>query len=158
MTMADAQNDFSGAKLLLFLGADILLLRRDHNAGIPWPGCLDFPGGGREGHESPQACVLRETQEETGLQIDASALRIVHLRGRAPKADWFFAAHLPHDARHDVRFGGEGVGWEMMTPGNAALHPLLIPHFALILKRYLVEIEKAGSRGLNAPMLPASDA
>jgi 8-oxo-dGTP diphosphatase len=156
--MADAQNVFSGAKLLLFLGADILLLRRDHSAGIPWPECLDFPGGGREGNESPQACVLRETQEETGLQIDPLALRFVHLRGRAPKADWFFAAHLPSDAQHDVRFGGEGAGWETMTPAKAASHPLMIPHFAQILKRYLIENEKAGSRGLDAPMLPASDA
>ena len=56
---------FSGAKLALFLGADLLVIKRDDRPDIPYPGYWDLPGGGREGDETPQACALRETYEET---------------------------------------------------------------------------------------------
>ena len=42
---------FSGAKLALFLGADLLVIRRDMRPDIPFPGHWDLPGGGREGEE-----------------------------------------------------------------------------------------------------------
>lgn len=137
MKTADPLTRFAGAKLMLFLGAEILILERDHSPGIPWPGRYDFPGGGREGFETPQACVLRETHEETGLWIDPSDLRLVHLRGRAPRAHWFFAAHLPAESVAEVRFGNEGEGWHMMAPSMVAAHPRIIPHFGAILGAYL---------------------
>lgn len=39
--------DFGGAKLILFIGKQIVVLRRDQKPDIPWPGRLDLPGGGR---------------------------------------------------------------------------------------------------------------
>lgn len=68
--MADAWNssfhgsfddDFHGAKLALFIGADLVVIRRHDRPDIPWPGALDLTGCGREGQESPVDCVLRET-------------------------------------------------------------------------------------------------
>jgi 8-oxo-dGTP diphosphatase len=64
--------DFAGAKLAALVDGHILTYRRDHKPGIPWPGLIDLPGGGREGDESPSACVLRELQEEFG---EGSAIR-----------------------------------------------------------------------------------
>ena len=46
---------FIGAKLALFIGADLLTILRDDRPDIPFPGHWDFPGGGREGGESPQS-------------------------------------------------------------------------------------------------------
>ena len=60
---------FAGAKLMLFLGEELLVIRRDEKPEIPWPGYLDFPGGGREGEETPEQCALRETFEEVGLDV-----------------------------------------------------------------------------------------
>lgn len=39
---------FDGTKLFLFLGEELLTIRRDQRPDIPWPGRLDVPGGGRE--------------------------------------------------------------------------------------------------------------
>jgi 8-oxo-dGTP diphosphatase len=56
--------DFGGTKLILFIGDRIVVLRRDDKPDIPWPGRLDLPGGGRDGIETAEVCVLRETREE----------------------------------------------------------------------------------------------
>ena len=58
---------FHGAKLALFLGADIVSILRDDIEQIPFPDYWDLPGGGREGSELPVECALRETHEEVGV-------------------------------------------------------------------------------------------
>jgi 8-oxo-dGTP diphosphatase len=135
--MADPGQCFSGAKLMVFVGDQMLILRRDHSPGIPWPGYLDFPGGGREGFESPQACAARETLEEVGLHISADDIRFVHLHWRGSLCDWFFVTQLASGAARDIAFGGEGAGWCLMPPEQAASHPEMVPHFARILRTYL---------------------
>ena len=47
----ESDTGFVGAKLALFLGEELLVIRRDDRPDIPWPDFLDFPGGGREGDE-----------------------------------------------------------------------------------------------------------
>ncbi|MGR3455632.1 NUDIX hydrolase [Pseudooceanicola sp.] len=129
----DYDRPFDGAKLALFLGADLLVIRRDVDKPIPWPGFLDFPGGGRERGESPAACVLRETREETGLVV---APADISWRGYfvRPNRVWFFAAHLSPRRIDEVRFGGEGQGWQMMPPGRYIADDMAIPHFRERLK------------------------
>ncbi|OSQ50952.1 DNA mismatch repair protein MutT [Marivita geojedonensis] len=125
--------DFGGAKLILFIGERIVVLRRDHKPGIPWPGRLDLPGGGRERLESPEHCVLRETHEEIGLRLGAHDLI---WRDRFHRGV-FFAAHLPIEAEQRIVFGSEGQGWSLMEPQLYATHPEAIPHFAEMVRRYL---------------------
>ena len=52
-----------GAKIALLAGARVLTHLRDEIPSIPFPGHWDFPGGGREGGESAEACALRELHE-----------------------------------------------------------------------------------------------
>ena len=137
--MTDPRRDFAGAKVMIFLGPHLLVLRRDHAPGIAWPGRLDFPGGGREGEESPEVCALREVEEEVGLRLPAGALRFVHLRHGDIGASWFFAVHLRSGARDDVVFGGEGAGWLIMPPEAYVAAEDAIPHFRDILACYLDE-------------------
>lgn len=138
--------DFSGAKLALFLGPDLLVIRRDDRPDIPWPDHWDLPGGGREGDESPQTCVLRETREEIGLVLNASDLTwstsYLRPRGRV----WFFAAHLPGTAQSLIRFGSEGQGWRLMPPAQYCAHPLAVPHFAKQLRAYMALPEYRGAQ------------
>jgi len=120
---------FEGAKLILFLGRDLLVLRRDHTPGIPWQGYLDLPGGGREGEETAEACALRETREEVGLWLDPKDLRWRRFY-TAPRPVWFFAAWLPPERARGVIFGDEGIGWGLMAPDAYIAHAEAIPHFA----------------------------
>jgi len=128
---------FLGAKIMLFLGPHMVILRRDHAPGLVWPGLLDFPGGGREGGESPEACVLRETHEEVGLRLAQDDLRVVRVWQMGQARNWFFAAHLPVARTAEIRFGGEGAGWLMMPPDAYLTAPDAIPHFAEILRDYV---------------------
>lgn len=129
--------DFIGAKLALFLGDRLVTILRDNTPDIPWPGRLDLPGGGREGLETPQACVLRETHEELGLTVTLRDLRWGQRFIGSAGPVWFFAAHLHKTRAQDVVFGNEGQGWRLMTPAAYLADPLAIPHFQDRLRLYL---------------------
>lgn len=135
--MADARTEFSGAKLMLFAGPRLVVLRRDQKPNLVWPGCLDFPGGGREHGETPEVCAVRETWEELGLRVAPDRLRLAHLRTASNQVGWFFAAHLPESVLQDVRMGDEGQGWLAMTPDAYLSDSDSIPHFRAILAGYL---------------------
>lgn len=128
---------FSGAKLALFLGANLLVILRDDRPDIPYPGHWDLPGGGREGQETPEACVLRETREEVGLDLSPSELAWSNSYRRPRGLVWFFAAHLSRDTTDRIVFGCEGQEWRLMAPNDYCSHPLSVPHFAEQLRLYM---------------------
>ncbi|ETX27099.1 NUDIX domain-containing protein [Roseivivax isoporae] len=130
---------FGGAKVLVFMGERLLVIRRDLRDDIPWPGALDLPGGGREGDESPERCALRETEEEVGLVLSEADLswRALHLS--ATLRSWFFAARLPPERVRDVRLGDEGTEWLLIDPGALLRRTDTIPHHMAMLERYLAE-------------------
>ena len=98
----NAMLPFSGAKIALFMGDDLLVIKRDDKPDIPYPGHWDLPGGGREGDETPELCALREAREEAQLVL---AQQVV-LAGRG--AGWhawqprlsgpWFRVYTNHDA------------------------------------------------------------
>lgn len=128
---------YSGAKLALFLGHDLLVIHRDDDPAIPFPGHLDLPGGGREGAETPVQCVLRETREEVGLCLTPEQLNWSRSYLRPGGVMWFFAAHLRAERVRDIRFGDEGRGWTLMAPDAFIADPMAVPHFTLHLRDYL---------------------
>lgn len=132
-----AGQGFAGAKLALFLGDRLAIILRDDIPEIPWPGRLDLPGGAREGLETPQDCVLRETREELGLTVGLCDLRWGQRFIGSAGPVWFFAAHLHETRVQDFVFGNEGQGWSLMTPAAYLTDPLAIPHFQDRLRLYL---------------------
>jgi 8-oxo-dGTP diphosphatase len=129
---------FHGAKLALLARGRVLVLQRDDVPGIPFPGHWDLPGGGREGDETPEACIRRETLEELGFAPDTAR---IGWRRAYPGADgrvaWFFVLR---DERFDegvVRLGDEGQGWALMPVAEFLGHPLAVPHLAQRLGEYL---------------------
>ncbi|WP_372917976.1 NUDIX domain-containing protein [Sandarakinorhabdus sp.] len=107
--------DFAGAKLAALVDGHILTYRRDVKPGIPWPGFIDLPGGGREGDESPTTCALRELDEEFGLIIPESRIwwsrpfpAMDAPKGTLGRAGWFLAARLTMAEVDAIRFGDEG--------------------------------------------------
>jgi 8-oxo-dGTP diphosphatase len=65
---------FCGTKAALFYQDSLLVYLRDDKPGLPFAACWDFPGGGREGQESPFACLQRETLEEFGILLHAGQI------------------------------------------------------------------------------------
>ncbi len=125
-------SDFTGAKLAALIDGRILTYRRDNKPGIPWPGLIDLPGGGREGDESPAQCALRELHEEFGLIIPehritwARPFASMHPAGRT---GWFLAATLTPADVAAIRFGNEGhspqlLGIEQFLVAPDAIVPL----------------------------------
>ncbi|MEM9854622.1 MAG: NUDIX hydrolase [Pseudomonadota bacterium] len=142
----DPDEGFIGAKVALFLGERLAVILRDEDRDIPWPGWWDFPGGGREGAETPEDVALRETLEELGIALKRSDFvwkrRAMTSTGQPT---FFFVARLPAQAARRVRFGDEGQRWELWTPSEFFAHPRAIPHFKERLAAYL------GSLGHHDP-------
>ncbi len=128
---------FHGAKLALFLGNDLAVILRDERPDIPWPGHWDLPGGGREGRESPAACVLRELREELGLCLVESDLAYARAYHRDGLIFWFFAARMPAALADDIIFGAEGQLWQLMPVADYLSHTKAVPQFQTRLRDYL---------------------
>lgn len=124
---------FKGAKLILFLGDRLVILRRDDKPDIPWPNHLDLPGGECEPGETVAQTVLRETFEEIGLTLTEDDL----IWSRKNDRDMIYAAHLPAARAEDIVFGSEGQGWCLMSPDDYIAHPENIPRFARMIRGYL---------------------
>jgi len=137
--------DFHGAKVALISDHYVLTLLRDDFADIPFPDMWDFPGGGREGHETPQDCVLRELHEEFGLRIKASDLvyqasRDGVLAGQSKI--WFFGALVDRLDPSQIKFGEEGQRWELMPVESYLTHPKAISHLQDGLRGFLANLER----------------
>lgn len=121
---------FMGAKVALVAGSAVLTYLRDDFPHIPWPNFWDLPGGGREGQESPEACVLRELAEEFGLTLPPERLL---WRQEMPamldpgRASWFFAGRLLPEEIAAIRFGDEGQHWQLMPLARFLTHPQAVP-------------------------------
>jgi 8-oxo-dGTP pyrophosphatase MutT (NUDIX family) len=50
-------------------GFEVLFIRRAEADGDPWSGQMGFPGGRAEPGEEPRATAVRETLEETGIDL-----------------------------------------------------------------------------------------
>jgi 8-oxo-dGTP diphosphatase len=114
-----------------FLCADrVLCYLRDDFAGLPFAGHWDLPGGGREGPETPEECLLRELEEEFGLRFGVE--RLIWKRafnwGHKPEVQvWFFGGVITEDEIAAVRFGDEGQFWQMMPVAAFMAHEKAVP-------------------------------
>ena len=120
---------FDGAKLALYLGSELAVILRDATPGLAFADHWDLPGGGREGDETPQACVMRECREELGLTVPTTALLWARKFPQGATSKWYFVAQLPQDAQADIVFGDEGQRWQMMSEETFLTHPKAVPAF-----------------------------
>ncbi|VWC76808.1 DNA mismatch repair protein MutT [Burkholderia contaminans] len=121
-------------------GPEILVYRRDDKPDIPFPGLWDLPGGGREGNETPEACVLRELHEEFGVTIPGSRISWsrVYPSSRPDRLPhWFFASWLSGAEIAAIRFGNEGQEWTLMDVDAYLRLTDAIPHLQARVTDYL---------------------
>ena len=144
--MGNISMNFHGAKLALISGDHVLTLLRDDKPDIPFPDMWDFPGGGREGDETPKECVLRELWEEFGLRLSVDDLiygahRDGVLQGQV--RIWFFGAVVQGFDPAQIWFGDEGQEWEMMPIETYLSHAKAITHLQDGLRGFLGHLGKA---------------
>jgi len=133
---------FTGAKVALFVGPDLVTLLRDDKPGLPWADMWDLPGGGREGDETPLACALRETREEVGLNLRGVPVlwqRAFASQSQPGSVGWFFVIALPAAAQSLIRLGDEGQEWRLTPPAAYLTHPAAIPFLQARLRMALAE-------------------
>jgi 8-oxo-dGTP diphosphatase len=122
--------DFVGCKAAFFCGPMILTYLRDEKPGLGWPGHWDLPGGGREGVETPEDCLLRELDEEFGLKLAPDRLiwkRVFPSIMDEARASVFFGGHLEAAEIAKIQFGDEGQCWEMMPVSGFLEHSRAVP-------------------------------
>lgn len=117
---------FHGTKIVLLLGRSMVTLLRDDDPSIDWPGHWDLPGGGREGDEDAESCILRETREETGIELTRADLI---WRRHFPDGAVWFAARLPVARAGALRIGDEGQHIELVDPAEWIMRSPVIPQF-----------------------------
>ena len=133
-------DDFSGAKIALFLGDHVLVYQRDDFPGLRYAGMWDLPGGGREGDETPVECALRELEEEFGIRVPAGAILWHRIY---PSADFtgmvahFFVGNLSRELVDAIIFGDEGQQWAMVHIDELLTREDFVQHYSERLRDYL---------------------
>lgn len=97
-------------------GLELLFLLRAQRDGDPWSGHISFPGGRIDASdESPRRTAIRETQEETGLDLiraefvcrlddQATHLNKVHVAAFVFYLSHEFKLSLNHEVQHAFWF------------------------------------------------------
>ena len=130
---------FTGCKLAYILDGSLLVYLRDDIASIPFPGLWDFPGGGREGDESPEECVLRELEEEFSFTFSVSRFRYKKkvVNHSNDGSSYFFVLEGREDEVQGIQFGEEGQYWKLMPIDEYLDHAKAIPVIIERLEGYL---------------------
>lgn len=111
-------SNFNGVKAAVFHQDKLLVYLRDDKPGLMFANMWDFPGGGREGEETPFECLARETEEEFGILISESD--VVYWKEYPAMHDaslkaWFAVIDLPDSLANSITFGDEGQRWCWMS-------------------------------------------
>ena len=139
--------EFTGCKLAYIVNGQLLVYKRDDFAHIPFAGMWDFPGGGREGNETPEQCVLRELNEEFAIALVESRLIFKQkVANHLNTGDaFFFVAEGRLAEIEAIVFGSEGQFWQLMEIEAFLANPLAVA----VLKNRLLGFLKAEILNLN---------
>ena len=110
-----------GVRGLVSNDAGEILLVRHSYAGRKW----FLPGGGHHGNESPEAALVREMREETGLEVQVTRLIGVYFYTGSYKRDHIYLFECQVVGGGTRLVGGEimDIGW---FPPDALPDPMML--------------------------------
>lgn len=131
--------EFTACKLAYILDGKLLVYLRDDFSHIPFPNMWDFPGGVREGDETPEQCVLRELDEEFAIKLEASRLiyKKIGVNFNNTGNSYFFVAEGKPEEIETIVFSDEGQYWQLMDIAEFLEHPLAIDRLKTRLQSFL---------------------
>lgn len=106
--------NFHGVKVAVLCEEKLLMQHRDNKPGLFNANLWDFPGGGREGDETPETCAIREVKEEFGIELKTQDLiwkRKYPARKDPTQTAYFMVAKITSQTAQEIKFGKEGQGW-----------------------------------------------
>ena len=113
---------------------------RDNKPGLRFANMWDFPGGGREGEETPVECAIREIQEEFGITLAREHFiwEKEYPAMHDPKQRaYFMVATIDDKEVKNIKFGEEGQRWEFMDIKTFFDNNEVVPHLKGRLQDYL---------------------
>lgn len=112
------------AKALVRSSEGLCLVLHRGNTHPRFPGHIDFPGGEVEPKETPEAAVMREIQEETGLSVNPNKLKKLFAKQYRQTTHMLFEAKLTEpDAK--VALSWEHKSYRWITPEELKRLPRL---------------------------------
>jgi hypothetical protein cdivTM_02988 len=103
------------AKALVRNSEGLYLVLYRGNTHPLFPGHIDFPGGEVEPKETPEAAVMREIQEETGLSVNPNKLKKLFAKQYRQTTHMLFEAKLAEpDAK--IALSWEHKSYRWITP------------------------------------------
>lgn len=142
--------DFIGVKIALLKGSEVLVIQRDNHPGLRFAGMWDFPGGGREGNESPFECIARETEEELGLALNPESIiweKTYPAMHDPSLTAYFMVANIDDTDIRGIILGDEGQGWKMISIDAFMIDDTVIELLKGRLKDYLDSTTPSTYRG-----------
>jgi 8-oxo-dGTP diphosphatase len=132
--------EFSGTKIGLLYRNKLLIIQRDDIPGLAFAGMWDFPGGGREGSETPQECAIREVQEELAISLSPHTIlwekAYPAMHGKNQIAYFMIAAIAP-EQYEAITLGNEGQGWKLISIDEFMQDPTVVGPLKERLQDYL---------------------
>jgi 8-oxo-dGTP diphosphatase len=130
---------FTACKLAYIIDNKLLVYLRDDFAHIPFPNMWDFPGGVREGDETPEQCVLRELEEEFGIKLEESRLiyKKIGVNFNNTGNSYLFVAEGKCEEVDAIIFSDEGQYWQLMDITEFLEHPSAIGRLKTRLQDFL---------------------
>jgi 8-oxo-dGTP diphosphatase len=128
-------NPASASAALVVRGHEVLLVRR----GIePFKGWWGLPAGYQEYDETPEETVIRETREETGLEVAIERLFAVCYTRDDPRKRANLVAYLCREVGGELMAGDDAVeaGW---FPLHALPPDIAFANNRLLLSRLVAE-------------------
>ena len=138
----DEKFDFTGSKIALICGDNVLTILRDDKDDIPCPNMWELPGGGREGDESPFECAAREVYEELGIHLNEDCLlwsKVYPSMLFEGRQSVFMVGQLSQDQFDNITFGDEGQTYKLMSIEEFLTSKQAVPQLQGRLRDYLEE-------------------
>ncbi len=107
--------EFHGVKVALLCEDKLVMHLRDNKPGLFNANMWDFPGGGREGDETPQECAAREVREELGINLNPNSFiweKDYPAQKDPSQKAWFMVANISKTDVEKIALT-EGQRWDL---------------------------------------------